>query len=120
MSDVDVMDLHRVVAELRNIKGALGKAILDLRKAGEHRALTARMYEAHAARARLHATGSVQAKQDAALIDRQCMELRIRMDVAKEAEAYQKARARSLESDQSNLQTQAKLIDTAMRLAGVS
>lgn len=117
--EVDALDLNRVVQQLAAIKGRIGRSLLDLRKTGVDRAAAIREYEIATARVRVKTDGTVQAKQDAALLDEHCMTLRAAMDIAKESEKYQKSFAAALESDQSNLQTQAKLIDTAMKLAGV-
>lgn len=116
---IDGMDLHRIVRELVEIKAGSGKRVLDLRDAEARRNATVREYEKACALVRLRAQGSVQHKQDCALVDEHCDRLRAAMDAAKEGESYAKASSRQFDSDQSNLQTQARLVEQAMRLAGV-
>jgi Holliday junction resolvasome RuvABC DNA-binding subunit len=120
MSELDGLDLTRVIRELIAIKGAGGRTALAIRKAEAARAQAVRDYEAECAVVRCNTVGSVQAKTDAALTDMKCQRLRKEMDVAKEAENYAKRLATAYEQDQSNLQTQARLIESTLKLAGVA
>lgn len=118
MSDTDGMDLYRVVQELRTLYGGGGRCAVALRDAELARSHAVRTLEARKAHLRAEATGTVQAKDDAALLG--SVELWETADDAKAAETYAKAMARAHESDQSNLQTQAALIRAAMNIAGVA
>ena len=117
MSDTDGLDLYRVVQELRSLYGGGGRAAAALRDAEVVRAQAVRTLEARKAHHRGVATGTVQAKDDYALLA--TMSLWEAADDGKAAETYAKSMARAHESDQSNLQTQARLIEQAMRIAGV-
>ncbi len=116
MTDTDGLDLYRVVQELRSLYGGGGRAAVALRDAEVVRGQAVRTLEARKAHLRAEATGTVQAKDDHALLG--SMELWETADDGKAAETYAKAMARAHESDQSNLQTQARLIEQAMRIAG--
>jgi len=117
VSDTDGLDLYRVVQELRSLYGGGGRAAAALRDAEVVRGQAVRTLEACKAHLRGEATGTVQAKDDHALLG--SMGLWKAADDGKAAETYAKAMARAHESDQSNLQTQARLIEQAMRIAGV-
>lgn len=119
MSELDALDLMRVMKELREIKGSHGRRLLEIRDRGFDRAKTKIAYEQERARVRNRTPGSVQAKDDAAALDPECDRLRVDMERAKIIETYVKDVSDSFSEDQSNLQTQAGLVKDAMRLAGV-
>lgn len=119
VGELDGMDLHTVQRELRQMKGALGVRALDIRNAETTRRQAEREWKQQCARVRAATSGTITAKNDAAILDPQCMELQAAYDVAEAAENYAKRMGESDRTDVSNLQSQARLIETQLRLAGV-
>lgn len=117
--ELDGMDLHHVVRELGQMRGALGKRALTIRNEETVRRAAARDLAVRQAQVRANTAGTVQAKNDAAILDEKCQKLLAEFDVAEAAENYAKRMARSDETDVSNLQTQARLIEQSLRLAGM-
>lgn len=116
---VDAFDATRVIRELDDIRSR-GRRAQAVRDAGTQRAADVRAYEKRRAVVRNATPGSVQAKDDAAVLDEQCDELRAKAEAAKTAENYAKRLADDETSDQSNLQTQARLIEEILKLGGAN
>ena len=116
--EIDPFDAARVIRELEAMRGGSGLRAKAIRDAGTERAKAVREYEKARARVRKQAPGSVQAKDDEAVLDPQVDQLREEADTAKIAETYAKNIADHHDSDQSNLQSQLKLIDRVLGLGG--
>ncbi len=118
----DAFDTERVIRELENLRrrsnaGLRAKAIRD---AGKVRGKRVTEYEKERARVRRRTEGTAQAKEDAAILDERCDHLRGQAEDAKVAERYAKDLADEHESNQSNLQTQSRLIEKVLGVGGAS
>lgn len=116
---IDAFDAVRVIRELEALRLKGGLRALAIKDASKARARTNESYEQARARVRRATAGTAQAKDDAAVLDEHCSELRERSEDAKIAERYAKDLAAEHESDQSNLQTQSRLIEKILALGGV-
>jgi hypothetical protein len=116
--EIDAFDATRVVRELEALRGRSGQRALNIRNAGKARGEAVREYEKARARVRKRTTGSAQAKDDEAILDPEVDRLREQADIAKLAEGYAKNVADHHDTDQSNLQSQLKLIDRVLGLGG--
>lgn len=118
----DAFDTERVIRELEKLRrrsnaGLRAKAIRD---AGKVRAAAVAEYEKEKARVRRRTDGTAQTKDDAATLDEQCDRLRGAAEDAKVAERYAKDLADEHESNQSNLQTQSRLIEGVLKIGGAA
>ena len=116
--EIDPFDAARVIRELEAMRGGTGQRAKTIRDAGTERGKAVRAYEKARARVRKRTSGSVQAKDDEAILDPEVDTLREISDNAKIAESYAKNCAEHHEQDQSNLQSQLKLIDRVLGLGG--
>lgn len=117
-NEIDAFDAARVIRELEAMRQGSGQRAQAIRDAGKRRADAVREYEKARARVRRKATGSAQAKDDAAFLDPECDQLREIADDAKNAEKYANKLSDQHDSDQSNLQSQLKLIERILSLGG--
>jgi hypothetical protein len=118
----DAFDTERVIRELEKLRrrssaGLRAKAIRD---AGKKRAAAVGEYDKAKARIRRKTEGTAQAKDDAATLDERFDELRSAAEDAKTAERYAKDLADEHESNQSNLQTQSRLIEKVLGIGGAN
>ena len=118
--EIDAFSAERVIRELEAMRRRSGQRALTIRNAGNARADAVREYEKARARVRKRTTGTAQAKDDEAILDPQCDRLREEADTAKIAERYANNLSDEHESDQSNLQSQLKLIDKVLGIGGTA
>lgn len=116
--DVDAFDATRVVRELEALRVRNGLRAKAIRDASQPRADAVIDYEKARARVRRATEGTAQAKDDAAILDPHVDQLRAQAETAKIAEAYAKNRASEHELDQSNLQSQLRLIERVLSIGG--
>lgn len=116
--NVDAFDALRVMRELENLRTRGGLRALGVQKASRRRAEAVNAYNKARARVRRATTGSAQAKDDAAYVDPLCDRLYMEAEDAKSAEKYAKDLAEEHELEQSNLQTQSRLIERILGVAG--
>ncbi|WP_280186239.1 MULTISPECIES: hypothetical protein [Nocardia] len=117
--DIDAFDAARVIRELEAMRQGSGQRALAIRDAGKRRSNAVRDYEKARARVRKRTVGSAQAKDDEA-IDPEVDRLREQADDAKIAERYANNLSDIHDSDQSNLQSQLKLIERVLGIGGTN
>jgi hypothetical protein len=118
--EIDAFDAIRVVRELEALRGKEGWRAKAIRDTAKPRAQAVRDYERARARVRRATPGSAQAKDDAAILDDRVDHLRMAAEDAKSAEAYAKNLAKDHELDQSNLQSQLRLIERVLGIGGTN
>jgi len=116
--DIDAFDAARVIRELEAMRQGSGQRALAIRDAGKRRSNAVRDYEKARARVRKRTVGSAQTKDDEAILDPEVDRLREQADDAKIAERYANNLSDIHDSDQSNLQSQLKLIERVLGIGG--
>jgi hypothetical protein len=118
--DIDAFDAARVIRELEAMRQGSGQRALAIREAGKRRSNAVRDYEKARARVRKRTVGSAQTKDDEAILDPEVDRLREQADDAKIAERYANNLSDIHDSDQSNLQSQLKLIERVLGIGGAN
>lgn len=115
MTDIKTPD--SLVRDLEQVRNHAAQGAIELRKAEAAYLEAKRMHDREYALAYKRASGPVEDRKQQATIDADSFAQA--MDDAQIVLNYVKAQARSLDSQQSNLQTQARLVEITYRLAGV-
>lgn len=114
MSDITTPDA--IIRELEQVRNYAAQGAIELRKAESAYLEAKRTHDREYALAYKRASGPVEDRKQQAVIDADSFAHA--MDDAQIVLNYVKAQSRSLDSQQSNLQTQSKLVEITYRLAG--
>jgi multidrug resistance efflux pump len=115
MSDIKTPDA--IIRDLEAVRNHAAQGPAELRKAEGEYLEAKRQHDREYALAYKRAAGPVEDRKQQATIDADSFAQA--MDDAQIVLNYVKAQSRSLDSQQSNLQTQARLVEITYRLAGV-
>lgn len=115
MSEIVTPD--QVIGELEAVRNDAARGPRELEKAERAYLVAKRQFDREYALAYKRADGPVEDRKQQATIDADSFAQA--MDDAQIILNYVKAHSRSLDSQQSNLQTQAKLVEITYKLAGV-
>ena len=115
MSEIKTPD--QIINDLEEVRNHAARGARELEKAERDFLAAKREHDREYALAYKRASGPVEDRKQQAVIDSDSFAQA--MDDAQIVLNYVKAKARSLDSQQSNLQTQARLVEITFRLAGV-
>lgn len=115
MSEIKTPD--SIIHELVQVRNAVAQNAGIIREREAAAAEASRQFDYEYALAYKRATGSVKDREQQAVIDTESFA--VARDETRIALNYAKSRAKSFESEQMNLQTQARLVEITFKLAGV-
>lgn len=115
MTEIKTPD--QIIRDLEQVRTHAARSAVELEKAERAYLHAKREYEREYALAFKRSSGSVEERKQQATIDADTFAHA--MDDGQIVLNYVKAQSRSLDSQQSNLQTQSKLVEITYRLAGV-
>ena len=113
----EIVTPDQIISELSAVRNESARGPRELERAERDYLIAKRQYDREYALAYKRASGPVEDRKQQAIIDADSFAQA--MDDAQIALNYVKAQSRSFDSQQSNLQTQAKLVEITYRLSGV-
>ena len=116
-SMTEIVTPDQIISELSAVRNESARGPRELERAERDYLIAKRQYDREYALAYKRASGPVEDRKQQAIIDADSFAQA--MDDAQIALNYVKAQSRSFDSQQSNLQTQAKLVEITYRLSGV-